>query len=137
MSPVELSADRVTANRRLASDLASQHLGIRLDHIEPDAVTVSLDVVPWMVNGHGVLHGGILFMLGDSAFAFLSEAADMPSLTRQADITFISPVREIGKITARATLKTVYRRNTIVDVDLTEHGELIGRMCLHGVTLAR
>lgn len=131
-----LTTGREAVEARLEEDLASRELGIRLDAVDEESVTVSFAADPWMLNGHGVLHGGMMFVLGDTAFAFLCEAEGTPSLSRQADITFIAPGSAQGRIHARATRKARYGRNSIVDVDLTDDaGSLLARMTVHGVLL--
>jgi len=51
-------------------DTASQSLGMRIDHISPGEADLSMEITPVMLNGHGIAHGGYIFTLADSAFAF-------------------------------------------------------------------
>lgn len=134
-SPERSAFDNV--NRRLSVDKAAQHFGIEVDSVSDDAVCLSLHAQPWMINGHGILHGAALFWLGDTAFAFLSEAKGTPSVSRHADITFISSLQEDTKLMATAREKIRFGRNSIVEVDLTDRETLIGRMTIHGSSLRR
>lgn len=121
---------------RLATDPAAQHFGIELKAVNDHEVAIALDAQSWMVNGHGILHGAVLFWLGDTAFAYLAESKGVPSVSRQADIAFIAPVPAGSRLTARAREKVRFGRNSIVDVDLTDDGgALVGRMTVHGAAL--
>lgn len=133
-------ADRRAVLERLGSDPASQHLGISVLSIRDDAVEVALDAQPWMLNGHGILHGAVLFWLGDTAFAFLSESKGVPSVSRQADITYIAPVPAGASLRATATQKIRFGRNAIIDIDVLQgdgDGELrlVARMTVHGAAV--
>jgi acyl-CoA thioesterase len=88
-----------------------------------------------MVNGHGILHGAVLFWLGDTAFAFLSESRGVASVSRQADIAYIAPVHAGARMTATATEKVRFGRNSIVDVDIFADEALVGRMTVHGAAV--
>src|SRR5882757_6573813 len=61
---------RTATDALYAGDTASQALGIELLDAAPGNVRVAMTVRADMVNGHGICHGGILFTLADSAFAF-------------------------------------------------------------------
>lgn len=121
-------------NSRFKLDKSTRHLGITLLEAEPGRVVMTMPVQDWMFNGHGVLHGGYLFLLGDTVFAFVCESLASPSLTRQADITFIAPGREISRITATGIERRRYGRNSICDVVVEdENGTLLAELRVHGV----
>ena len=127
---------RAAVLERLGTDPAAQHLGIRIESITDDQVVVAVDAQGWMLNGHGILHGAVLFWLGDTAFAYLAESKGVPSVSRQADIAYISPVPAGSRLRARATEKVRFGRNSIVDIDLVDDGDaLVGRMTVHGAAL--
>ena len=58
---------RAAVLERLGTDPAAQHLGIRIESITDDQVVVAVDAQGWMLNGHGILHGAVLFWLGDDS----------------------------------------------------------------------
>ena len=68
MTPQERA--RTCAERMWAKDRASQALGMTLTAIGPGSATMCMPVRDDMLNGHGICHGGIIFTLADSAFAF-------------------------------------------------------------------
>ena len=68
MTP-QLRAEK-SAAAMWSTDTASQSLGMRIDHIAPGAADLSMVVTAAMLNGHGIAHGGYIFTLADSAFAF-------------------------------------------------------------------
>ncbi len=64
------SLAQMCVNFLLSQDRVSQYLGIKLVSVASGNVTVSMDVTATMLNGHKTCHGGLLFSLADSAFAF-------------------------------------------------------------------
>jgi acyl-CoA thioesterase len=85
-----------------AGDQASQNLGIRVGEVAPGAVRVTMLVRPDMVNGHRLCHGGIVFSLADSAFAFACNSYGDNTLAAAASIDFLAPAREGDTLTADA-----------------------------------
>jgi acyl-CoA thioesterase len=86
-----------------AGDRASQNLGIRVEKIAPGAVRVAMIVRGDMVNGHRLCHGGIVFALADSAFAFACNSYGDNTLAAAASIDFLAPAREGDALTADAS----------------------------------
>ena len=70
MSKSGTPAAEAAARALFADDRASQGLGISLIAVEPGVASVTMTVRPDMANGHGICHGGFIFALADSAFAF-------------------------------------------------------------------
>jgi acyl-CoA thioesterase len=85
-----------------AGDRASQSLGIRIEQVSPGAVRVAMTVRPDMVNGHRLCHGGLVFALADSAFAFACNSYGDNTLAAAASIDFLAPAREGDALTAEA-----------------------------------
>ncbi|MBV9054954.1 MAG: hotdog fold thioesterase, partial [Hyphomicrobiales bacterium] len=61
---------RAAADAMWAQDKASRALGMAITEIAPGEATLTMPVSEQMVNGHGLCHGGYIFTLADSAFAF-------------------------------------------------------------------
>src|SRR5712671_2332539 len=99
---------RAAADALYAGDSASQALGIELLDAAPGSVRVAMTVRTDMVNGHGICHGGILFTLADSAFAFACNSRGEPMVAAGASIEFLAPVPKgaRGTATASATSRT-------------------------------
>jgi acyl-CoA thioesterase len=74
------------AERMYAGDEASCALGIILADVGPGKATVRMRVLPSMVNGHGVGHGGYLFLLADTAFAFACNTYGPVTVARNCEI---------------------------------------------------
>jgi acyl-CoA thioesterase len=83
-------------------DRASQMLGMRIVSVAPGEATVSLTVRADMVNGHRICHGGVIFTLADSAFAFACNSYGDNTVAASAHIDFLSPSREADELTAIA-----------------------------------
>src|ERR1700674_4515525 len=82
---------RAAADALYAGDTASQAMGIELLDAAPGCVRVAMTVRADMVNGHGICHGGILFTLADSAFAFACNSHGEPMVAAGASIEFLAP----------------------------------------------
>jgi acyl-CoA thioesterase len=105
---------------RYSFDKSSQHLGIEVVEAEAGRVVMSMAVQDTMLNGHGILHGGYLFTLGDTVFAFVCESLGHPSVSRQAEITYIAPGAAGSKLIATGVERTRYGRNNIVDITIED-----------------
>ena len=107
-------------------DRASQALGMRLAGVRPGWAQVVMPVRPDMVNGHGVCHGGIVFALGDSAFAFACNSYNDSTVAAAASIDFLIAVRAGDELTAEATEVWRTQRNGIYEISIrNQRGERI------------
>ncbi len=119
-----------------ADDPASRHLGMRIEHIAPGEATISMAVADFMLNGHGLVHGGYVFTLADSAFAFACNGYNQRTVGHQAAITYVAPGRNGDRLTA--TAREVHRagRGGIYDVTVTnDRGETIAEFRGHSRTV--
>src|SRR5262249_12769895 len=89
LSPDDLA--RACADVMWKEDDASQALGMKIIDIRPGQATLSMTVRPDMVNGHNIAHGGFIFTLADSAFAFACNSHNHHAVAAQGNITFIKP----------------------------------------------
>jgi len=107
-------------------DRASQALGMRLTEVRPGRATVAMRVRPDMLNGHAVCHGGIVFALADSAFAFACNSYNDSTVAAAAAIDFLAAGREGDELTAQASELWRTRRNGIYEISVSnQHGERI------------
>ena len=105
-------------------DLASQRLGMTLDHIAPGVATLSMTLTDFMSNGHGNCHGGFLFSLADSAFAFACNSYNQAAVAQHCSITYLVPGKIGQRLTATATEVSRRGRSGIYDIRITnEDGE--------------
>jgi len=115
---------RTATDALYAGDTASRALGIELLDAAPGCVRVAMTVRADMVNGHGICHGGILFTLADSAFAFACNSHGEPMVAAGASIEFLAPVPRGARLTATATETSRTSRGGIYDVVIArETGE--------------
>jgi acyl-CoA thioesterase len=99
-----------------ARDHASNMLGIQVDQIAPGFARCSMTVRRDMVNGHDTCHGGLIFTLADSAFAFACNACNRATVALGAQISFTAPARLGDVLVATATEQSRTRRTGVYDV---------------------
>jgi acyl-CoA thioesterase len=120
-----------------AGDEALRHLGIEIDAVSPGRARARMRVAGTMVNGHGMAHGGFVFALADTAFAYACNTEGEPTVARQCEITFLRPARSGDVLLAVAELRARAGRSGIYDVRVTrEGGEVVAELRGHSATLA-
>ena len=114
----QLLAERAT-KALYDPDRASQGLGMRITSIAPLACTVTMKVRADMTNGHAICHGGLIFTLADSAFAFACNSQGEASVAASGSIDFLVAAREGDELTA--TARELWRggRSGIYEVTVT------------------
>jgi len=107
-------------------DGASQALGMRIAAVRPGWARVVMRVRADMVNGHGVCHGGMVFALADSAFAFACNSYNESTVAAAASIDFLAGAHEGDELTAEAGELWRTRRNGIYEISIcNQRGERI------------
>ena len=89
-------------NHMMEHDQFSQWLGIQVLEIREGFSKISMVIRPEMVNGFGIIHGGVTFSLADSAFAFACNNRNVLSVALDTSINFIKPVQVGDELTASA-----------------------------------
>ena len=89
-------------NHMMAHDQFSQWLGIKVLEIREGYSKISMVIRSEMVNGFGIIHGGVTFSLADSAFAFACNNRNILSVALDTSINFIKPVHVGDELTASA-----------------------------------
>ena len=98
------------------TDRASQAMGMRIIRVGPGAATLSMTIRPDMANGHGMCHGGHVFTLADSAFAFACNSRNQRMVAAQGAISFLEAA-EVGEtLTAEAREVHLRGRSGVYDV---------------------
>ncbi len=110
----ERSADAMWAN-----DAASKWLGMTLDAVGPGTATLSFQVRDHHLNGHAICHGGYIFALADSAFAFACNSYNAVTVAQQNTITYLSPGKPNEHLTAIAIESSRNGRSGVYDVTVT------------------
>lgn len=99
-----------------AGDRACQALGMTLVEIAPGRASMSMRVREDMVNGHDLCHGGLIFTLADSCFAYACNSENFNTVASGARIEFLAPARLGDELTATATQVHQGRRSGLYDV---------------------
>ena len=108
------------------NDAASQGLGLTLLRVAPGEADMSMTVEPRMLNGYGACHGGFLFALADSTFAFACNSFNRRTVAQACGITYLRPGRAGSVLTAQARLSAQSGRSGIYDVRITDaEGEVV------------
>lgn len=101
------------------NDKASQGLGIEIQEVGPEHAVLSMQVQDRFLNGHGICHGGFIFTLADSAFAFACNSGNQNTVAQQNQITFLSPGRAGESLVATCTKVEKTGRTGVYDVTVT------------------
>lgn len=112
---LELAARR-RAEDLYAKDRTCELLGIALQDAGPGRATVGMRVAETMVNGHGIGHGGFLFLLADAAFAFACNTYGPATVAQGAQITFLRPAEVGDELVAEAVERSRVGRSGVYDV---------------------
>ncbi|WP_433788283.1 hydroxyphenylacetyl-CoA thioesterase PaaI [Actinomycetospora sp. CA-101289] len=97
-------------------DAASRKLGMVLHEAVDGRARLTMRVSSEMVNGHGMCHGGYLFLLADSAFACACNSPGPVTVAAAADIVFVASAREGDELEALATERTRFGRSGVYDI---------------------
>ncbi|MDO4683732.1 MAG: hydroxyphenylacetyl-CoA thioesterase PaaI [Lautropia sp.] len=134
LSPEALA--RACAEAMWQADPASQDLGMRLGDILPGQASVSMTITRQMLNGHATCHGGFIFSLADSAFAFACNTYNQRAVAQHCSITYLAPAFENDELTARATEVHRSARSGLYNVIVTnQKNELISEFRGHARTI--
>jgi acyl-CoA thioesterase len=114
------------ADAMYARDRASQALGMRIVSVAPGYAVMTMTVRADMLNGHATCHGGFIFALADSAFAFACNSHNLTTVAAGCTIEYLAPAREGDLLTATGRERTLAGRSGIYDIDVTnQHGATI------------
>ncbi len=115
-------------------DHASRGLDMRLEHVAPGTARVSMAITARMLNGHGTCHGGYVFTLADSAFAFACNTGGMASVAQHCSVSFLRPVLEGERLVATATERHREGRSGITDVRVMSGPDVVAEFRGHSRT---
>ncbi|MBV8923726.1 MAG: hydroxyphenylacetyl-CoA thioesterase PaaI [Bradyrhizobium sp.] len=134
LSPDDLA--RACAEAMWKQDDASCGLGMKIVEVGPGHATLSMSVGPHMVNGQRIAHGGFIFTLADSAFAFACNSRNEKAVAAQGSITFIRPGKLGEVLVARAREISRSGRSGIYDVQVTAGDAVIAEFRGHSRTIS-
>ena len=125
--PVAYSADPTWAATHMApTDNTKQFLGMTIEELARGRSVLSMVVRPEMANGFGITHGGMVFTLADTAFAYACNEGEYPTVASGAEITFTKASHAGDTLTATAVRRWVSGRNGLYDITITDqYGETV------------
>ncbi|HEX7920374.1 MAG TPA: hydroxyphenylacetyl-CoA thioesterase PaaI [Bradyrhizobium sp.] len=129
LSPEDVA--RACADAMWKEDDASKGLGMELVEIKPGQATMAMTVLPHMVNGQRICHGGYIFTLADSAFAFACNSRNDRAVAAQGNVTFIRPGKLGDRLVATAREISRSGRSGIYDVRVTAGDSVIAEFRGH------
>lgn len=114
------------ATHMAPTDRTKDFMGITIESLEPGRSVLKMTVRKEMANGFGITHGGMVFTLADTAFAYACNESDTPTVASGADITFTRASHEGDTLTATAQRRWLQGRNGLYDITVTDqHGNII------------
>jgi acyl-CoA thioesterase len=120
-----------------ADDRASQALGMKVERVAPGEAVLSMTVRDDMTNGHGICHGGFIFTLADSTFAFACNSYDQRTVAQHCAVTFLRPGLRGQRLTAHAVERSRAGRSGIYDITVRDDlGEVIAEFRGHSRTIS-
>ncbi|MFP4126536.1 MAG: hydroxyphenylacetyl-CoA thioesterase PaaI [Alphaproteobacteria bacterium] len=140
MSPEEEEAGeedpQARAMRRAATlwaeDACARGLGMVIVEVAPGRAVLELTIAPSMANGHGTAHGGIIFTLADSAFAFAANSGAEDHVAEHAQMSFLRPVAVGERLRAEARARHHRPGAGLFDVTVTNaEGEVVAEFRGH------
>ena len=135
MSPHEIA--RKSADHMWADDVTAQTHGMKLESIGPGEAALSMAATRAMTNGHGIVHGGFIFLLADTAFAYACNSYNQRCVAQQCSIAYLKPGREGSRLTAEAREVRRAGRSGVYDVSVSdETGAAIAEFRGHSRTVA-
>ncbi|NWG25214.1 MAG: hydroxyphenylacetyl-CoA thioesterase PaaI [Pseudorhodoplanes sp.] len=119
-----------------AEDRASRGLGMQLVSVAPGRAELAMTVTEAMVNGHNICHGGFIFTLADSSFAFACNTYNQRTVAQHCAVTFLRPGKLGDRLTARAAERQRQGRSGIYDITVTrDDGTVIAEFRGHSRTI--
>ena len=127
LSPAEAQAlADATAEAMYSRDRAAQALGIRIVRVQPGASLLTMTVRSDMVNGHHICHGGMIFSLADTAFAYACNSYNKNTVASACHIDFLAPAKEGETLEAEAVEQSAAGRTGVYDITVrNSHGKTI------------
>ena len=110
---------QATADSMFARDEATKSLGMTILEVAPGYAKLTMPVRPDMLNGHQTCHGGFIFALADSAFAFSCNSYNFNTVASGCSIEYLAPGRAGDLLTAEAIEQSRASRTGVYDVTVS------------------
>jgi acyl-CoA thioesterase len=109
----------------MIADPTCRALGIELEMVSAGRAKARMRITMEMTNLHGIAHGGYLFLLADTAFAYACNSFGPVTLAHSAQVTFLRPAEIDDELVAEAVQVGRFGRSGVYDVTVTRNDELI------------
>jgi acyl-CoA thioesterase len=133
VTPDELA--HASAEAMWSADTASRGLGMEIIEVAPGRATLTMTVGDAMLNGHAIAHGGYIFTLADSAFAFACNSYGERTVAVHCSISFIKSAAKGDRLVATAREVSRSGRSGIYDVSVAVDGNVIAEFRGHSRTI--
>jgi acyl-CoA thioesterase len=117
MTPEALA--QAVADAMYARDPAVRAFGIRIDEVGPGHARLSMPVRDDMLNGHGLCHGGLIFTLADSAFAYACNSRNQNTVASGCTIDYLAPGQPGDVLVAVAFEQSLAGRTGVYDITVS------------------
>lgn len=107
---------RRVAEHMLAREGTGPHWGIVIEEAREGYARLSMVVRADMLNGHRIAHGGMIFALADTAFAYACNSRNVSTVAQQASIVFLAPAKEGARLVAEAREEATAGRSGVYSV---------------------
>lgn len=111
-----------TAQAMWSRDRTAHALGMRLAVVAPGSATLSMKVRSDMLNGHNICHGGMIFTLADTAFAYACNSYNRNTVASACHIDFLAPACEGDTLEAHAVEQSLSGRTGVYDITVRHAG---------------
>lgn len=124
LSPQQLA--EACAEAMYSRDLASQKLGMKIESVGPGRAVLSMKITDEMIQGHDSCHGGYIFTLADSAFAFACNTYDEATVASGCSIEYLAPGKSGDLLTAIGEERSRSGRTGVYDITVqNQHGKTV------------
>src|SRR5215218_8399180 len=125
MTPHALAA-KVGASMFAADRASRDFMGLELVSCEPGRAVMRMTVRENMLNGHDICHGGLIFTLADSTFAFACNSHNKATVAAGASIEFLKPAHLGDVLTCEGVEQILQGRHGVYDMKVSnQRGELV------------
>jgi len=122
----KLALAKAAADVMWREDNASKWLGMKVEDVRPGYARLSMTVTSNMVNGHNLCHGGLIFTLADSTFAFACNSHNQRAVAAGCSIEFLAPAFLGDVLNAEGVEQALRGRTGVYDMKVTnQKNELI------------
>ncbi|WP_058910211.1 hydroxyphenylacetyl-CoA thioesterase PaaI [Entomohabitans teleogrylli] len=113
------------ARQMYARDNCARALGIEIQEMDDGFAVVTMTVTEQMLNGHHTCHGGQLFALADTAFAYACNSQGLAAVASGCSIDFARPALAGDRLVATARMRTQGKLTGVYDIEIINQQEKV------------